>query len=545
LEAHQSIVTPDGLWVGPQWIRYYREHDEHAGVLARKQEIESLNQQVLKLDERVEQEQAALEQLRTDEQAHEQEQAQQQSATRQANQLFAEVKAKWSNSQSRLETTRQRHLTIDAEMNEISTQISVEQVALDEAIHKRNQALEASESLRKQQHELQTQRQANQQSMDERRGDLETQRNTMHEQDLQLQSIKSTRDNTQNNLVRMHDQVERLEKRVEDLAQVLTENENPMSEVKRQLEQLLQQRVVQEQALTSSRQRLEKVESDLRDLEQQRLQDEEAYNQQREQLQELKLASQALKVRSQTLLEQLRETDFSLETLREEMPEEAATGDWEKKVEQLAVRIQRLGAINLAAIDEFKEQSERKEYLDSQHEDLTEAMDTLENAIKKIDRETRERFKSTFDLVNSKLQEMFPKLFGGGQAHLELTDDDLLTTGVVVMARPPGKRISNINLMSGGEKALTAVAMVFAIFELNPAPFCMLDEVDAPLDDANVGRFCAMVREMSERVQFIFITHNKITMELAEQLIGVTMREAGVSRSVDVDVGEAALMATG
>jgi chromosome segregation protein len=214
-------------------------------------------------------------------------------------------------------------------------------------------------------------------------------------------------------------------------------------------------------------------------------------------------------------------------------------------VELLAVRIQRLGAINLAAIDEFKEQSERKDYLDSQYEDLTEALDTLENAIKKIDRETRDRFKTTFDLVNSKLQEMFPKLFGGGQAHLELTDDDLLTAGVTVMARPPGKRISNINLMSGGEKALTAVAMVFAIFELNPAPFCMLDEVDAPLDDANVGRFCELVREMSERVQFIFITHNKMTMELAEQLIGVTMREAGVSRSVDVDVGEAALMATG
>jgi len=307
----------------------------------------------------------------------------------------------------------------------------------------------------------------------------------------------------------------------------------------------LQKRVTQEQALSVSRQGLDSVETELRDIEQQRLKNEEVYNQQREELQALKLASQELKVRSQTLLEQLRETDFNLETLREEMPQEANTRDWEQQVEQLAVRIQRLGAINLAAIDEFKEQSERKDYLDSQYEDLTEAMSTLENAIKKIDRETRDRFKSTFDLVNGKLQEMFPKLFGGGQAHLELTDDDMLTAGVTVMARPPGKRISNINLMSGGEKALTAVAMVFAIFELNPAPFCMLDEVDAPLDDANVGRFCELVREMSERVQFIFITHNKMTMELAEQLIGVTMREAGVSRSVDVDVGEAALMATG
>ncbi len=545
LEAQQSVVTPDGLWLGSHWLRYYREHDEHAGVLARKQEIGTLNQQVLQLDETIEQGLNALEKLQQDEQTHEREQALQQSATRQANQLFAEVKSKLSNSQSRLESTLQRRNALETEVEEITTQITAEQTALDAAQRKRNQALESAESLHKQEAELQNQRDVSRKQLDEKRRDLESLRTTMHEQDLQLQSIKSTRDNTKNNHVRMLDQVERLNKRVANLAQALAAGEDPIRDIKQQLEQLLQKRVTQEQALSVSRQGLESVETELRDIEQQRLKNEEVYNQQREELQALKLASQELKVRSQTLLEQLRETDFSLEMLREEMPQEANTSDWEQKVEQLAVRIQRLGAINLAAIDEFKEQSERKDYLDNQYEDLTEAMSTLENAIKKIDRETRDRFKSTFDLVNGKLQEMFPKLFGGGQAHLELTDDDMLTAGVTVMARPPGKRISNINLMSGGEKALTAVAMVFAIFELNPAPFCMLDEVDAPLDDANVGRFCELVREMSERVQFIFITHNKMTMELAEQLIGVTMREAGVSRSVDVDVGEAALMATG
>ena len=209
----------------------------------------------------------------------------------------------------------------------------------------------------------------------------------------------------------------------------------------------------------------------------------------------------------------------------------------------MAARIQRLGPINLAAIDEFKEQNERKEYLDSQHEDLTEALDTLLSAIRKIDKETRARFKETYDQVNEGLQRLFPKIFGGGSAHLELTDDDLLETGVAIIARPPGKKNSTIHLLSGGEKALTAIALIFAIFELNPAPFCMLDEVDAPLDDANVGRFANMVKEMSAQVQFIYISHNKVSMEMADQLMGVTMHEPGVSRLVSVDVDEAAALA--
>ncbi len=174
---------------------------------------------------------------------------------------------------------------------------------------------------------------------------------------------------------------------------------------------------------------------------------------------------------------------------------------------------------------------------------MTEALETLERAIAKIDRETRSRFKDTFEKVNSKFEEFFPRLFGGGHASLQMTGDDLLSTGVSVVAQPPGKRVSNIQLLSGGEKALTAVALVFAFFELNPSPFCMLDEVDAPLDDANVGRFCTLVKEMSERVQFIFITHNKVTMEMAQQLMGVTMNEPGVSRLVAVDVHEAVELA--
>jgi chromosome segregation protein len=221
------------------------------------------------------------------------------------------------------------------------------------------------------------------------------------------------------------------------------------------------------------------------------------------------------------------------------LPETADFDGWSKALADIDAKMRRLEPVNLAAIQEYGEQSERKVYLDAQNADLTQALETLESAIKKIDRETRGRFKETFDRVNAGVQELYPRLFGGGHAYLELTGEDLLDTGVSIMARPPGKRVSNISLLSGGEKALTAVALVFAIFQLNPAPFCLLDEVDAPLDEANVGRFSAMVTEMSEKVQFLFVTHNKATMEAARQLSGVTMREPGVSRLVSVDLAEA------
>ena len=224
------------------------------------------------------------------------------------------------------------------------------------------------------------------------------------------------------------------------------------------------------------------------------------------------------------------------------MSDAATLDNFNDQLERISLKINRLGPINLAAIGELETNSERKEYLDSQMEDLNSALSTLESAIRKIDRETRSRFRETFNQVNSGFEKLFPKLFGGGQAYMELIGDDLLSAGVSVMARPPGKRNSTINLLSGGEKALTAVALVFAIFELNPSPFCMLDEVDAPLDDTNVNRFCEIVKDMSAKVQFIFITHNKATMELARQLSGVTMQEPGVSRLVSVDLDEAVKM---
>jgi chromosome segregation protein len=208
-------------------------------------------------------------------------------------------------------------------------------------------------------------------------------------------------------------------------------------------------------------------------------------------------------------------------------------------INTLQNRITRLGAINLAALEELTESKERKGYLDSQAEDLLKAVSTLESAIRSIDKETRERLSETFEQVNNQFAEMFPALFGGGEAKLVLTGEEILDAGVEVVARPPGKRNTSIHLLSGGEKALTALSLVISLFQLNPAPFCLLDEVDAPLDDSNTVRYCDLVKKMSQNTQFLFITHNKITMEMGEQLIGVTMQEQGVSRVVAVDIEEA------
>jgi chromosome segregation protein len=338
-------------------------------------------------------------------------------------------------------------------------------------------------------------------------------------------------------------QQEHLLKRKGELSRQLETSSEPAEREEARLVELLDARLGVEDDLAAARHAMEEVDMRLRDLEQQRADQQQIVSEAREVLDGSRLTVREVQVRAETVRDQFSQTGFDLETALEAIPEDATLVVWEEKFDGLERRIQRLGNINLAAIDEFREQSERKEYLDAQFQDLSEALETLENAIRKIDRETRTRFKETFDAANAGLARLFPRLFGGGHAYLELDGDDLLSAGVTVMARPPGKRISTIHLLSGGEKALTAVALVFSIFELNPAPFCLLDEVDAPLDDANVARFSEIVRDMSERVQFVLITHNKSTMEVMNQLTGVTMNEPGVSRLVAVDIDEAVQLA--
>ncbi len=259
-------------------------------------------------------------------------------------------------------------------------------------------------------------------------------------------------------------------------------------------------------------------------------------------VQELRLERERLASRQDSLVEQMDEHSLSPQRAVDAILDGQTLAGVQEALESLESKLARLGPVNLAAVEEFEEESKRAEDLRNQDADLKDALDQLETAMAQIDRETRALFRQTFNAVNAGFKERFPRLFGGGEAGLELIGDDVLSSGVRVMARPPGKRNASIALLSGGEKALTAVALVFALFELNPAPFCMLDEVDAPLDDANVVRFCEVVKEMSAQVQFIVVTHNKVTMEMADALHGVTMQEAGVSRLVGVDVSAAVAM---
>ena len=306
-----------------------------------------------------------------------------------------------------------------------------------------------------------------------------------------------------------------------------------------QLQQILEARAQREQALARARDALEGMESRLKEVEQERFGCEQKLNPLRERISEVKLKEQEARLIEEQFARQLADAGAREEELKALLEKGARSGALQNEINRLNEEITALGAVNLAALEELRTGQERKNYLDAQSLDLNEAMTTLEDAIRRIDRETRERLQQTFDEVNRHFGQMFPALFGGGIAKLMLTGEEILDSGVHVIAQPPGKKNTTIQLLSGGEKALTALALVFAIFQLNPAPFCLLDEVDAPLDDNNTERFCDLVKKMSAQSQFLFISHNKITMEIANQLLGITMQEPGVSRVVAVDIEEA------
>ena len=310
------------------------------------------------------------------------------------------------------------------------------------------------------------------------------------------------------------------------------------------LQDLLERRCGQERALSDARHELDQITQQLRAAEEARMHNERSLQPQRDKITEMQLKEQAARLNQEQFAEALRAVEADEAALTEKLSADMKPSYLQGEVTRLTNAITALGAVNLAALDELTQASERKNFLDAQNKDLVEAITTLEDAIARIDKETRELLQDTFDRVNHHFSELFPILFGGGNAKLVMTGDEILDSGVQVMAQPPGKKNATIHLLSGGEKALTATALVFSMFRLNPAPFCLLDEVDAPLDDANTERFCRMVKRMSEHTQFLFISHNKIAMEMATQLIGVTMQEQGVSRIVAVDMESAANFAT-
>ena len=535
-----SVVTPEGVWIGANWMRFARPADDEAGVLRREQELAEARAGLERAQTAVAEREGEVERLSERVRQLEAEREQTQQALNRAHREHADLGSRLEGRRMRHEQIGQRRHRLEEEARELREQIEREQGEMREAEQARNRALEESEALEGERRQLQERRERLASELEQAREQARSDQDAGHRVELRVESTKSSRDATAQNLERMQARQEQLQQRRDDLRSGLEGSDEPIRELEADLENKLAQRVEIENEMSAARQRVESVEHRMRQLEQQRSDCERRAGEIRDRVSTEQMAVQETRVRRQTVEEQLAEIEREAEPLLASLPEEATAEDWQAHVEQLGRKIERLGPVNLAAIDEYDEQTRRKEYIDQQYADVTQALETLENAIAKIDRETRQRFKQTFDTVNQQLQALFPRLFGGGQAHLEMTGEDLLSTGVSIMARPPGKRVSNIHLLSGGEKALTAVALVFAFFELNPAPFCMLDEVDAPLDDANVGRYCDLVREMSDRVQFIFITHNKQTMELSNQLTGVTMREAGVSRLVAVDVVEAA-----
>ncbi|WP_300319910.1 chromosome segregation protein SMC [Accumulibacter sp.] len=347
-----------------------------------------------------------------------------------------------------------------------------------------------------------------------------------------LQELASGRELARQQLVRIDDELARCE---ENALAMQAEDLEP------RLQQALDHRVAGEHALAQARDALEVATNGLRALDEQRLKAEQSLEPLRERIGELKLKEQAASLNVEQFAAQLAEANADERSLVGELAGVRA-GPLQGAIAALQRSLDALGAVNLAALDELEAARERKSYLDAQSADLTQAMETLENAIRRIDRETRDLLQNTYDSVNRSFGELFPALFGGGEARLIMTGEEILDAGLQVMAQPPGKKNSTIHLLSGGEKALTAIALVFSMFQLNPAPFCLLDEVDAPLDDTNTERFCSMVRRMSVHTQFLFISHNKITMEMAQQLVGVTMQESGVSRIVEVDMAEALRM---
>jgi len=337
--------------------------------------------------------------------------------------------------------------------------------------------------------------------------------------------------------------LEELQKENLDLEAELNNLNNPIETIQKKLDNLLSDRLKVEDNLLQSRKSIEECNTSIHKIEREKIEKEQAAITLRELLENLRLERQASKIEQSNIEKQVEDLGGDLSKIKVNLEESKTVEDYSNELESIEVKISRLGAINLAAMEEYDQESKRKELLDDQHNELMEALETLEKAISKIDKETRTTFKDTFDKLNISLSQSFPKLFGGGHAELVMLGDDLLTCGIGITARPPGKKNASVSQLSGGEKALTAIAVVFAFFELNPAPFCLLDEVDAPLDDLNTMRFIDLVDEMSQRVQFVYITHNKISMEKSKHLMGVTMQEPGVSRMVAVDVDQAVEMA--
>ena len=539
----ESVVTRDGIWLGSDWLRLSRDADPHTGVIEREETLREIRTQLSGLADELKELEQRLEVTRERVRDHEDQRDRIQVDVNRLHREHVDRRAELDAAQARNVDAARRMTQLETGLVDVRNELQLTESDLRAARGRMEAAIEKLAALEPQRVALEHERDRMRAEVGTARAAALSAQQTAREMALQVESRRSSHSSLTTALSRIEKQLEGLENRRNELAGQLEGGEAPLAAAQGQLEQALRVRAEIDGELQAARIASEELDARLRERDSGRVAVEQRVEAARADLDEARLAASQVRVRRESVSEQLAATHFELAELVAQLAAEATVTDWESQLEETKGKIERLGQVNLAAIGEFKEQSERKEYLDRQCKDLTDALETLESAMRKIDRETRTRFQDTFDRVNAGLKEKFPRLFGGGHAYLELTGEDGSAAGVSVMARPPGKRNSTISQLSGGEKALTAVALVFAIFDLNPAPFCLLDEVDAPLDENNVGRFCDIVRDMSRNVQFIFITHNKSTMELASQLVGVTMNEPGVSRLVAVDVDEAVRMA--
>lgn len=538
LQPWQSVLTPEGHWFGCDWA-ILGHGNATEGVIQRGAQISQLQGQAQQAAAEVELAGHSLSEAKTDLVAVQDKLALIQKDFQHAEQALTQQQNQHNLLQMQHQQSLNRETRISEELAKQQSLLEQENMQSEELAMQVEELEVNLHQLSEDQQQLEQQKQRYAEKVDDHRQQLDNLTRASHQHALTLQGLKNQYQSAVEAHQRSVDQLEQMQSRKSSLDDEANTLSKPLTHQAGQLEQLLDDRVAIERNQNEISDKLAQVESLLSSAEkgQQGVVDKIA--QMRTALESKKLECEGYRVRANATTEQLQELKQPLKQVLENMPAEAEEQQWQLALEKTVAAVARLGAVNLAAVEEYDMQSQRKKHLDDQNDDLVSALETLESAIRKIDKETRARFKQTYDQVNEDVKSLFPKVFGGGAAYLELTGEDLLETGVTIMARPPGKKNSTIHLLSGGEKALTALSLVFAIFRLNPAPFCLLDEVDAPLDDANVGRFCKLVSEMSKSVQFIYITHNKIAMEMATHLTGVTMAEPGVSRMVAVDVEEA------
>lgn len=541
LNEGESLITPDCWWIGKGWIRFRGQALERLSLLSLHEDLLATARQLVdngQEQEQIIEKQAALhkriEQVEDEgEQLRQQLQDTQEQFNRISLELVQHQKMKAQLDQQKIQAEYELEDCLIS-LNELSQ--NQEQTEIDH-----NQASTALLGFEHQQQQLLDEKRAWEAALTDEKKLVTAVQTQLHQLDLQRERHQAQLNHSAVTLKRIHEEQATHQLMLEAVDAALKNLQNPEPESLQELSAKVEYHAQLEQDLIILRERVNDFTNRFEAYEASIKRYNQEIKQLEEQLKAQQLHQQALMLQSENILASLANFNADLSFLLgiEIIGEVSAQ---EQKLQEISRKIAALGAINLAAIEEHQVESERKNYLDAQCQDLNQALGTLESAIKKIDAETAQRVEETFNAVNQSFMRLFPKLFGGGQASLRLSSDNLLDAGVLIMAQPPGKRNSSIHLLSGGEKALTAVALIFAIFELNPSPFCLLDEVDAPLDEVNIGRFCALVKEMSHSVQFIFITHNKITMELADYLIGVTMRELGVSRIVAVDVEQALSM---